>query len=114
MVAKNLVELREYLAGLGLDAGLIKADGADETGYDLMFAHPDGRPVYAHGFVRKTERRQWPSPEVWERVHELYYGKPVKKETVKPEEPKGDDTPEPVKKETPPPAKPAASKRKTK
>jgi hypothetical protein len=79
MGTPRYVELRSYLEGFGINANRVQAEGMDETGYDYVQEYRDGRPMYkpGGGFQLQTERVEWPSLEVWEKVLALYTGTPT-------------------------------------
>jgi len=89
MVRPNYNKLRELLDTVGLEADRIQVNNMDASGFDYVRTMRDGRPMYQNGFQLTFERRQWLSVEIWEQVHELYYG-------VKPQEVTPTDEAKPV------------------
>lgn len=118
MVQPNRKGLVDYLAKQGIDAFRIPEANVDETGFDYYQVDDAGRPVRTGTNRLVRERREWPSPEVYQTVMLLLAGGEVPEEKVKPvakptKEPvlingtmQGDTTAPVVKK--PAPKKPAA------
>lgn len=81
MVQPNRKGLVDYLAKQGIDAFRIPEANVDETGFDYYQVDDAGRPVRTGTNRLVRERREWPSPEVYQTVMLLLAGGEVGQKT---------------------------------